>query len=171
MVKISIEHIQKINNLVQELLRRGICSTRDEAVKMAEKYLDKKIISGKTEALGPEPNQASQNTSSSDIDSLRNMIERAKEYTQKDLQKFRDALEVLAKEVDKLKKQVNDLKIAGESKSVQNTELEGKSVKEAIEKQEKLPEKKKKDKGFHPKQGRLKSEDVSVEKMFYYGNK
>ncbi|MBW2978220.1 hypothetical protein KY331_05210 [Candidatus Woesearchaeota archaeon] len=177
MVKISIEDIQKINNMVQELLKKGVCSTREEAVKMAEKYLDKKVVSSRTDALGPEPkaSQTPQNAASQDLETLRSVIERTKEYTQKDLQKFRAALEILARDIDNIKKEIRNLKVAGENRSVANTELEGKNVKEATEEQEKLeeetPKEEKKDKNFHPKQGRLNSEDVSVEKMFYYGKK
>lgn len=168
MIKISIEDIQKINNLVSELLKKGICSTREEAVKMAESYLNKQVISDKK-------TEVSKVLSPKKEDEYRNMIERTKTYMQKELMNLRNALEILAKEISKLKQEVNNLKIAGESKSVENTELEGKNVKEAAEEQEKLEEEEekeeKKDKKFYPKQGKFGSEDVSVEKMFYYGNK
>ena len=170
-VKISVEDVQKINNLVQELLKKGVCSTREEAVKMAEKYLDRRVISSRNDALGPETriSQTPQNAPSDDIEALRNIIERTREYAQKDLQKFRAALEVLAKDIDNIKKDIRNLKTAGESRSVSNSGLDGKSVKEAS--QQKLEKKENKERAFHPKQGRLNPEDVSVEKMFYYGNK
>jgi len=168
-IKIAVEDIQKINNLVQELLKKGVCSTRDEAVKMAEKFLDKQVISSKTQVLGPEPqtNQVAQNSSSQDIETLRNMLERTKEYLQKDLQKFRAALEVLAKDMDNVKKEIRNLRVAGENNSVKGTDLDGKNVKEAAEEQKKIETKN----DFHPKQGRYKADDVSVEKVFYFGKK
>lgn len=169
MIKIAVEDIQKINNLVQELMKKGVCTSREEAVKMAERFLDKQVISSKTQALGPEPkiNQNSQNLSSQDIESLRNMLERTKEYLQKDLEKFRAALAVLAKDMDNIKKDIRNLKVAGENRSIRGTDLDGKSVKEAAETQKKIETKN----DFHPKQGRYKADDVSVEKVFYFGKK
>jgi hypothetical protein len=162
-IKISIEHIQKINNLVQELLKKGVAETREDAVRMAESYLNKKIVSEqqkKTETNDKAPEK--------DIDYYMNIFERTKDYMQKELRNFRQALEAIAKEIGHLKKEISDLKTRGEARSAKNSELDGKNVKEAAG-QKKLAEEK--DKEFHPKQGRFNPNDVSVEKMFYYGNK
>ena len=162
MIKISIEDVQKINNMVSELLKKRIVDTREEAVKMAEGYLNKKLVN-------KQKSKRNVASSEGDLEYYRNMFERTKEYMQKELKNFRHAVETIAKEIGKIKQEVNNLKIQGEARSVKDSELSGKNVKEAAEKQENLEEGNNKE--FHPKQGRLKSEDVSVEKMFYYGNK
>ena len=131
---------------------------------MAETYLNKQNVipqaaGQQNTAPAPEPTVSIQGG-----DIYRNMIERTKDYLSKEINSLKAEIQKMASEMSRLKVDVAQLKMAGPVRQ-QSQEQEKEA---APEKQKKLEEKKD---GFHPKQGRWNTNDVSVEKMFYYGNK
>lgn len=157
-----IEDIQRINKLAQELLDHGITSSREDAVKKAEEMLSKRLIEKDCSRVFSDK-QVNQVIADKDKDTdyYKNMAERTKEFMEKELANYKSALNALASEVRSLREQVEKL-------SARKTEFAAAEAQPhpPVEKQVSL-----KPKESHPKRGDYKSEDVSVEKMFYYGNK
>jgi polyhydroxyalkanoate synthesis regulator phasin len=155
-----IEDVQKVNKLAQELLNQGIASSRDEAVQKAQQFLNREIAKEKTSTQ--TTSQTMQETS---LESLRNMLERQRDMTQRQLQDFRSAINALAEEISNIKEQMSRAKVEARTASDAGLEPEQKTG------QLKLKPKEAKKKEPHPKRGDWKSEDVAIEKIFYYGKK
>ena len=151
-----IEDIQKVNKMAQELLNQGIASDREDAVKKAQEMLNKDIsqtpaisVSNKIEAP------------TNDIEYCKNMIQRTREQMAKQIDIFTEKMNEIIKEINYLKDQLSrgNIKPASESNNPSNYEA----------RQEKQATLKKNEP--HPKRGEFKSDDVSIEKIFYFGNK
>jgi hypothetical protein len=155
-----IEDVQKVNKLAQELLNQGIASTRDEAVQKAQQFLNKEITQERTPA-----HKTSQALPEVNLDILKNMLERQRDMTQRQLQDFRSAINSLAEEISRIKEQLSRAKVEARTASDAGLSPEQKTGQLKLEKKE---EKKKEP---HPKRGDWKSEDVAIEKIFYFGNK
>lgn len=148
----SVEDIKRVNELAQELLNQGIASSREDAIKQAELMLNKKLA---------EPvNGENRIVVKDDLEYYKNIIQRNKEYMERQLNNFRQEIDLLNKEINVLKEQLANLTAKGESRTVQESDLSEKKVSEVAEKPE-----------SHPKKGKFKPEDVAIEKVFYYGNK
>ena len=166
----SVEDIEQVNKLAQNLLDQGLANSRDDAVLQAEKILNKKLAK-------PIDNQGSVIVKE-DIERYKNIIERNKEYIEKHLKMFKEHIELLSKEIVNLKDEVAGLKAKGISKSTEGSRLSVKNVEEDSSEQaseepkethKKVVEKEKKE--SHPKRGDFNSDDVAIDKIFYYGNK
>lgn len=155
-----IEDVQKVNKLAQELLNQGIAASRDEAVQKAQEFLNKTIT--KERAAAQDTSKVIQET---DMEILRNMIERQREMTQRQLNDFKSAINALAEEIQKIKEQ---LKTKKETVTAKESGLDPEHKTGQIELERPKQEKKSEP---HPKRGEWKSEDVAVEKIFYYGKK
>lgn len=151
----SIEDVRRVNELVQNLLNKGLASSREDAIRQAESILNKKIVE-------PIPGKNTVEVKN-DLEMYKNIIERSREYTEKQLKGFKQELELLAKEIAVLRQEIVQLKLKGRSVVESSS-----SDKKTEEVQRKFPEKSGES---HPKRGNFKSEDVSVEKIFYFGNK
>ena len=143
----SVDDIQKVNKLAQDLLNQGICSDRQEAVKKAEEMLNKNL------AKNVEPSAVA----SSEDDNFKMLFDRFKDYTQKQMQVFRNDLQCLNDQIKSLKSQLHS-RPKPVVKQAENSDNPQTTIKEDDDKP-------------HPKRGNTKSEDVCIEKMFYYGNK
>jgi len=155
----SVEDIQKVNALAQELLKKGLVSSRDEAVKRAQEMLNKEIVSANVPVK--ETSEKQSVAAGDSFEKLRNMLERTKEGIEAQMNGYKNALVALEREIHSLKDQVSKLK-AGEPRAAQQT-ISVQEVRKPAEKEEKPKS--------HPRMGNYKSDQVSVEKMFYYGNK
>lgn len=151
----SIEDIQKINQMAQNLLDNNMVSSREEAVKEAQRLLNKDIVQGK------KINEDGSAAVKEDFEYYKNIITRTKEYTLQQLNAFKKEIGSMSAEIKKLKNEVSCLKVM---KSVERTEKD--DPKEPV--QQKLKSKK-----DEPNQrtGRISPNDVSVEKVFYFGKK
>ena len=162
----SVEDIQKVNQLAQEYLDQGFADSREEAVKKAEETLNKDL------GIGTLQEKHAEETSSDkgDSENLRNMITRTKEYMERQFVGYKNALLGLEKEIGVLKQQIVDLSARGERRAAQKSEVSDANVQEAAqqEEQKELPQDKKES---NPRTGNHTSDEVSIEKMFYYGNK
>ena len=84
----SVEDIQKVNRLAQDLLNQGICSDRQQAVQQAERMLNK--------SLAKQQDVSSQNIVSQDSDeNLRMLFDRFRDYTQRQMAVFKQDLQFL----------------------------------------------------------------------------
>jgi len=149
-----IEDIQKINKLAQELLNQGIVEDRTKAVEMAEAILRKKVASVKELS---ESGMA-QAIPTIDVEQLKMMFDRTKDFLQRQIDSLKKELEKLGEEIKAIREKV-DVPIKGQA--VLRTDRPQNELQKEQESQEKI----------HPKVGKFTPEDVSIEKMFYYGDK
>jgi len=152
----SVEDIQKINRLAQDLLDKNMADSREDAIKQAQQILNKTI------ANDQEISKQGSAVAKDDFEYYKNMITRYKDYTMNQLSEFKKQLEALTAEVKKLKDEIA-LSGSGFSKDCSS---EKKEIKPA--KQQKLKDKKE---GYNQRQGNFTSKNVSVEDIFYCGNK
>jgi hypothetical protein len=151
----SVEDIQKINRLAQDLLDKNMADSREEAIKQAQHILNK-TISDKQEIS----NQGSA-VAKDDFEYYKNMITRCKDYTIQQLNEFKKQIEELTAEVKKIK---DEIAVSGFSKDYNNAEK--KEIKQT--KQKKLKDKKEE---YNQRKGNFSSKNVSVEDIFYCGKK
>ncbi|MBR9691661.1 hypothetical protein GOV06_02650 [Candidatus Woesearchaeota archaeon] len=165
----SVEDVQKVNQLAQELIEKGFAADREEAVKKAQEMLNKEI----TSAAQVKETDEKQNIAASEVsdDSLKNMIERVKDHVARQFEGYKNALLGLEKELRALKQQVEELKSRGVSRTAADRGIAEKKVEEAAEPDEEPMKVEKEEGEAHPKVGRNNPDDVSIEKMFYCGNK
>ncbi len=154
----SVEDVQEINKMAQELLRHRIVTSRDDAVREAERMLSKKLVEPKSAAA--EKSEAFD----SGADRHRIMIERTKEHMDRQMAEVRQELAKLYQEIIKMKEQMAALRNI-EQRQVQSDISVG--PREA----KRLPDVPAEKRESHPKRGDYTSNDVAIEKIFYYGNK
>lgn len=153
----SWEEIQKINKLAQEMRSKGLVSSNEEAAKQAGQIITK---NSQTQEVKME--------SSNDYIFYRSLIEKNKEQMQKELDKFREALAVIARDLDAVKSELRSLKgnAPQEAKPVEETPKEDKPVGKIYRESPKQNTS-----SNNPRVGNTNSQDVCIEKMFYCGRK
>ena len=147
-----IEDVQKVNKLAQELLHQGMAADREDAVKKAQEMLNKNISSPHS--------VTSEKTMQNDMAKLD--VAKCMDLINKTRDQMSAQIDTFSAKINEIIKEINDI----QSKIKSGIAVKQSSQEPKQEKQESL----KKDEP-HPKRGNLTSEDVSVEKMFYYGNK
>jgi len=151
----SIEDVQKVNKMAQNLLDQRLVSSREDAVREAQRLLNKDIVDRK------EVNEDGSVAAKNDFEYYKNIITRTKDYTLQQLNVFKKEIETLTAEVHKLKAELSCLKVV---KPVERTEED--NPEEPV--QQKLKAKKKETNQIT---GNISPEDVAVDKIFYFGNK
>ncbi|MBD3249001.1 hypothetical protein GF336_03070 [Candidatus Woesearchaeota archaeon] len=171
----SVEDIKKINMLAQELLDHGISASRDDAMKQAQEMLNKQLADSGEEKSTAADTETSMKADDS-TDRMMNMVRRSKEYMDRELVKFRKEMETIKAEMNAVKQKVESINKPGpkppmpprpepvDKGSNQQQNQQPQSQQQQPQQQEQKEE-------SHPKRGNVNSEDVSIEKMFYYGNK
>jgi len=157
----SVEDVMKVNKLAQDLLDQGLVASRDDAVKRAQEMLSKEIVGNDIKVEDVQDKQTI-SVNDNSLDKLRNMVERIKEHSERKLDSYKDGLMALEKELKCLRVEIEDMKSRERRKA-----MEAKASVEKKEVQEKIVE----EKESHPRKGNFNSDDVSVEKIFYFGNK
>ena len=155
----SVEDIQKVNKLAQDLLDQNMASSREDAVKQAQQILNKNIVERQ------KIDESGSIIVNEDFDYLKNLVIRSKEYTLQQLNEFKKQIETLTAEVNRLKAEIA---ASGSSKvkSAQESGLADQKTKQAA--QQKLKDKKEE---YNQRKGKFNPDDVAVDKIFYYGNK
>jgi len=177
----SVEDIQKINKLAQELLDHGLVASRNDAVKRAEEMLNKKLAEAQEDSQGQAVTSDGSIKAPDDPDYYRNIIERTRDQVQREMKGFSEMLTLLASEVDAIKDEIRNLKVNFKPQPQENVKEEvdnelKEEVSEEKEEQTQIVDKEESSKEEksdepHPKRGNFNSDDVAIEKMFYYGNK
>jgi len=168
----SVEDIQKVNQLAQELLKKGFVADRDEAVKKAQEMLNKEIAGNDVETRETDDRQNVAASGDSE-ERLRNIVERTKTYMESQLNGYKNALIALEKEIRRLNQEVEQLKSRPRPQPPKEEPKVEEPKPEAPAPQQPAPqpEATKQEGNSNPRTGNHKSDDVSIEKMFYFGNK
>jgi len=167
----DVELIQKINNLALDLMKQGLAQDREEAVEQAEKVFKSKNNQGYAElrekiAMVEAPPE---NRASSTVDlspgQVRTILEQNTQFLVKTIKEFKEKILYLEKDVSDLRTKIayNKLPTVNDIVSAKKTE----SREEVVEAQKKQLAAQ----ASHPRVGNFKDTDVSIEKVFYMGNK
>lgn len=145
----DVEKLKKMNELSKELKKHGIAENNKEAFEQAGKIV-------RDEAVGNVISQATQKTETSDSfdKHYQIMLERQNRQLANEIIALKEAVAAIQQEVEKLKQ-------AKPAAPVQQQPREEKQATFA----------KKQEPKEHPKQGGFTSEDVAMEKVFYFGKK
>lgn len=148
----DVEKLRKVNQLSAELRRHNMASSSDEAFDQAEKIIHQQEV---REFL-QRSKEVTESTKNPTADHLYQVnLERQNRYLNEQIQKLNGQLEQLKAEVEQLKQtpKAQPIQIQAAPKVEKQAVLQSKTEEP------------------HPKQGNFSPDDVSIEKMFYFGNK
>lgn len=152
----DIDKVQKINQLAKELMDHHMAESREEAVAKAEKMLSGKEMTELEEKMKPlEESPIHEDTL------IRKLSRTIEEHTLK-IEQLRRAITELENKLESMsRQQIQRPQVSNEHilTEAQRPDKQMAFTKEATEKKE------------HPRSGNYEPGDVSIEKIFYAGNK
>ena len=155
----NIEKLKKVNQLSKELKKHGMAM--EDAIHEAGETVHEEEVKEFLDKSKAEM-QSSKNPSSTEQYII--MLERNNRKIMEEVQKVKQEVSKIMNEFSDIKRKIQEQTIIPVQEPVQEETFTQKKV----EKQAKLTPKKK---VKNPRQGEYNSEDVSIEKMFYYGKK
>ena len=174
----DIEETQKINDLAKKLLSHKIASSSQDAYSRAEE-----IVKGtqrgpkKTEPVAPEKPEPAvqsavpeQNPSSeirSELDSIKDLMEKFKEG----FNQLSSKLNAMAQNYENLKSEILSIKEEMKSKTVEKPSVAAADPTPAQNEQEEAKKAAEEKDMQHNTKSSYSEEDVSVDKIFYFGKK
>lgn len=165
----SIEETEKINKLAAELYRQGIASTRDDAVRRAQEMLIRQSGTSGTQSVVQEQEPKSKSIT----DNYPNEVAlRDKQFVERELSRFSKVLDSLSKEIFSLKDELGAVKSSLSTIRVQMSQAsqqasQQKPAQQQLQKEEQKPQQP----VNHPRSGSYKSEEVAIDKFFYFGSR
>lgn len=179
----DVEKLKKLNQLTKELQKHSFAFTSEDAFKQAEKVFDNVKNNLNTVEQTPPTEQTvikestNNNNSVSTENSTDYLLQKKIEYLMEmSTKKFIQEIENMKTEIQNLNLQIQNMK--NDQASQQLSQVQPTKTEETVEqpindepKQSQTTSDSKKTNEPHPRQGNYKSEDVSIEKMFYFGNK
>lgn len=157
---VELDKLKKVNALASELKKHNFAETNDEAAKLAEEFYQNK----KEEKEDEKKSVKLENDALSE-ERFELMMEMREKKMQQELEHMRSTIGFLKNRMDVLNNEVEKLK--GKALS---SPITFEKKKDEIEVQANL-KKEKEQKKDHPKSGDYSSNDVDIQKMFYFGNK
>jgi len=151
----DVEKLKRINQLSKDLKRHGLVV--EEAITQASNIVNEDEVKTFLDK-SKEEIDSSRNPTSTDQYII--MLERNHRKIAEEVQNIKNEVARMLNEFEELKNKIN----SSETRPVQREE----ETKEKQETQAQLSPKKKES---HPRQGNFTPEDVSIEKMFYFGKK
>jgi len=142
----DVEKLKKMNELSKELKKHGMAESTKEAFEKAGKMV-------RDEAVGDVISKSTQKAEASDSfdKHYQIMLERQNRQLANEIIALKEAVAAIKEEIDKLK----------QAKPIQQQPKQEKQATFAKKEEQKQ----------HPKQGSFTSEDVAVDKVFYFGKK
>lgn len=170
----DVERIQKINKLALDLMKQGLASDRDDAVVQAEKIFksndgDNQSIRQRMQATEP---QMSVTSSASQVDlhpdKVKDILQQNSQFLVKKITEFQEQMLSMKKELDDLRQKVS--RHSAPVAAAASTEAP-KLGEVFTHNHEPKPQPPPQSSTSHPRSGNYKTEEVSIEKFFYMGNK
>jgi len=161
----DVDKIQKINSLALELMRQGLASDREDAVKQAEMILSKKDYTNLKETMHEEKEEIKSELGY-DSNRLHEIMEKNNAFIVQKIKSFQEQMDSLKKEVENLRGSMTTMnrKVSGFGEnSAPRTESSSSSSSSTPNKQTEIRD--------HPRVGNFTSGEVSIEKFFYAGRK
>jgi len=145
----DIEATMKINALAKELVKKGIASTSEEASVLAEEMVNKKAI----------PREESVKTENSS-EKYEILLERATRKLSHDISSLNEGMANIIKQLNEISEDIKRIK----REQITEVKKAPEPIKqEKTEKQQKIEPKDKKQ--------QFNQDDISVDKVFYFGKK
>ena len=144
--------IIKMNQLSKELQKHGFAANSEEGMKLAKTYFP----DGAPEEIKVSETPKTVQTDTKAID----MFNQYKQATESRITDIENGLNTLLAKTNEIIKEINELQ-----------KYKDMAVGDRKEVQVKIPKKAEEKKEPHPKQGTFKSDDVAIDKIFYYGQK
>jgi hypothetical protein len=196
----DVERIQKVNNLALDLMRQGLADNRDDAIVQAEKIYDgkdteeyssmketmEKVKEDHRAYIGESSQETNEDLSQ---EKVKDILEQNTKFIVKRFKEMQEKIEKLEKEMIDLGRRVTTGPTVREIVSnvppisVPKPEVESNTQPEVqepqqqqepqVQQQEAAPvqEQKQEQNTSHPRSGNYNADDVSIEKIFYMGNK
>ncbi|HLC89072.1 MAG TPA: hypothetical protein VJG49_03470 [Candidatus Nanoarchaeia archaeon] len=165
----DVERIQKINSLALDLMKKGLASDREDAVRQAELVFKNNDQSSNyaeiremMEKVKPEQRNTAQGAVDLPQDKIQEILEKNTQFIVKKMREFQEQIASLEKEVNQLRTQINYQKLPTVREIVAQKEQPPKLGE--ISNATTVP-------ASHPRSGNYKEGDVSIEKFFYMGRK
>lgn len=159
----DVEKLKKINQLSVEFKKHGMAVSHDEAFAKAsavvrDDELKDVLAQTSTTTSADAPARPNQTASQGFDNQYQVLLERQNRQLVQEILALKETVAMLKSDVEQLKSNAARAAIVQQAQPKQ-------------EKQAVLHEKKESTEKSHPKQGNFTSEDVAIEKMFYYGKK
>lgn len=160
----DVDRLQKINNMALNLLQQGIAKDREDAVVQAEKIFQKnsqEYTELRTRMVQQTPQQ--EMSSAFAPDQIKDILEKNATFMVKKIQEFQGKIELLQSDIGKLREQMAS-RPATIVREVSAPAQQEQQRPQPQQQQAAAP-------ASHPRVGAFNSQDVSIEKFFYMGNK
>lgn len=160
----DVEKLKKINQLSVEFKKHGMAISHDEAFAKAsavvrdDELKDVLAQASTTAASSETPARPNQATSQGFDNQYQVLLERQNRQLVQEIIALKETVAMLKSDVEQLK--------SNAARQVMMQQAQPKQEKQSV-----LHEKKESSAQSHPKQGNYTSEDVAIDKMFYYGKK
>ena len=168
----DVNTAQKVNDLAKELVQKGLAASLDDASSMAQRMMKDELKKDELPQQWSEVSKAGNSTEQLEIMLERNNRKIGYEITavRDEVKSLKNLIEMFRNEIGYIKKDLKGLKLGGgevveEVKVEKEVEVGKREAK--VEEQKVLSEEKR----APPKNQDFTPEDVSVEKMFYFGKK
>ena len=180
----DMEQIQKINSLALELMKQGMASDREDAVRQAERiYKDKSAENSasfrpsepRTETRPEQRNQTNTTVTNADLpaEKVREILDQNTKFLVKTIKEFQEQMKSMEQEISSLKTKMTYHRPAEPAAALaQATQASSAAAaSSSMSKQQALQGGPAADGSSHPRLGQYKQADVSIEKVFYMGGK
>lgn len=163
----DVEKLKKINQLSVEFKKHGFAVSHDDAFAQAsavvrddelKDILAQTSTTTNTATSAETPERPNQAASQGFDNQYQVLLERQNRQLVQEILALKETVAMLKSDVEQLK--------SNAARAVAVQQAQPKQEKQAV-----LHEKKESAEKSHPKQGNFTSEDVAIEKMFYYGKK
>ena len=152
----DIDATIKVNELAKDLLKKGLVPSSEEASELAERMIQKGAI----------PKSKKSSDKGADYEKYLIFLERTERKINHELNSLKGQISSVKSELSVLRGDVNHIKL---NKPVEKIEKQQKLVEGTEEPIKEQP--KQESKAGNQRQGDFKPGDVSIEKIFYCGNK
>jgi hypothetical protein len=155
---LSVDKIRKMNSLVKEFKKHGMSENSDNAVNEVSGKLYGEPSAQTNDTIAGEPMQPIVATGDDALieQKYQLLMDMEKKKVEQEINSLRETISNLNNEIQVLRA---ELKHAAEQSNPKLKEKEKQDVLKTVPKED------------HPRQGNYRPEDVSVEKMFYFGHK
>ena len=167
----DVDKMRKINELARELKEKGITTDTEEAYKQAELIVEGKIntpeqSNSQDDKERVEVEQSDEPSNANVSGAIKMDALEAHNFNER-MSSMEEQLNVMFMKINEIVSELNNMQKKKQDSPIEMREMK-EEKKEESQKDFQSRLKEKKENG-HPRTGDYKSEDVSIEKMFYFG--
>lgn len=168
----DVEKIQRINQLAVDLMKQGLATDREEAIRQAERLVARDDYSSLNDTIKNVEADARMESKGGEEDlsqeKIKEILEKNTAFFVKKIKEFQEQLKSLQDEMAALRRNVAERSINSRPPNMEMKENQ--ETKEA--KADRTQKQEMSAKGAsHPRSGNYADSDVSIEKFFYCGSK